>query len=284
VSTRTTFTLLSASVRGPLLATALFLAASPIGARTSADDVQARLESADFRVRVQALLLLGKAGEAGAFRALVKSLTDPSAAVRAAAAAGLATYADPAALEHLRARQEDPNPAVRKQVEAAVVALEKQQASLSAARKEARVLVKLSGVRSLDSGSSAEALGAAAQASRAALRKIPGVALLHPTEDAEQAGRDHQLPVVVLMGSLQGLLSETQGEKYVVSARVEFVVQAIPEHSIRSVLSGRASISSSAASSGNAKGKATVQEAAVGAAVDSALGRSEEALLAAANG
>lgn len=273
-----------AQTGAPLLAAASIFLAVPASGLTLTEDVQARLQSPDFRVRVQAVLLLGKTGDSAALSPLVRRLADESAAVRAAAAAGLATYADPAALTALRVCQADPHPAVRKQVAAAIATLEKQQASLTSDRKQARVLVKLSGVRSSGKASSAEALGAAAQASRAALRKIPGVALLHPTEDAERASREHQLPVIVLMGSLQGLLSETEGEQFVVSARVEFIVQAIPEHSIRSVLSGRASISGAAASASSARGKAQVVEAAVGAAVDSALGQSEEALLAAASG
>ncbi len=283
------FTLISSRRFVSLLgAGALFAAVSSsslevhAGPTGPSSELALRLASKDFRVRVQAALLLGKTGDAAALKALLGSLNDESAAVRAASAAALSTYGDPAALVALRAKKGDENPAVRRQVESTIAALESQKKLEGAERQKATVLVKLDGVKNRMPGGAPETLGVAAQASRAALRKIPGIALLHPSEDPEQAAATHHRPVIVVMGSIHDLSSEKTGEEFIVSVKIDFVVQSMPEYNIVGKLSGRASVAGDLLSTRDAVGRAKVQDAAVGAAVDSALGHSREALLAAA--
>ncbi|HSC85802.1 MAG TPA: HEAT repeat domain-containing protein [Polyangiaceae bacterium] len=243
-----------------------------------------RFASKDFRVRVQAALLLGKTADGAALPVLLNGLRDESAAVRAASAAALATLSDPAALDALRARRGDDNAAVRRQIESTIGALEKQQKAEGIERAKATLLVKLDGVKNRSSSGAPEALGAAAQATRAAFRKIPGVALLHPSEDPAAAAKTLHRPVIVVIGSLRDLSSENGSDGFVVSAKVEFVMQSMPEYNIVGKLSGRASVSGDSSSSQDVSARVRVQEAAVGAAVDSALSKSHEAILRAARG
>lgn len=245
-------------------------------------ELSVRLKSSDFRVRVQAALLLGKTSDRGALDALIQSLRDESAAVRAASAAALGTLGDPAALAALHARENDDNAAVRRQVSTTIAKLERTQKEQVAERKKARLLVKLDGMKNRVKGGAPEAVGAAAQASRDVLRRIPGVALLHPSEDPEAAGKAHDRPVLVVQGSIKDLSAENSGKEYVATANVEFVMQSLPEYAIVGKLSGHASVTGDAAADGLARSR--VQDAAVGAAVDSALARSKDALLRAAQG
>jgi hypothetical protein len=258
------------------------LAESPAKGATS--ELTTRLGSKDFRVRVQAALLLGKTSDGAALPALVNALRDESAAVRASAAAALGTFGDPEALDALRLHLEDDNAAVRRQVEASVATLDKLKKSDGADRAHATVLVKLDGVKNRGTSGAPETLGAAAHATREALRKMPGIALLHPSEDPAAAALTHKRPVIVVLGSIRDLSSENSGGDFVVSAKVEFVMQSMPEYTIVGKLSGRAQVAGDAGSTKDALGRARVQEAAVGAAVDSALSKSREALLRAARG
>lgn len=239
-----------------------------------------KLGSSDFRVRVQAALILGKTSDPAALPALVRGLTDKSAAVRAASAAALGTYGDPAAIAALETHVRDESDAVVRQVKSALASLHERSRADAVDRKKATIFVKLSGVQT-HTHAGAESLGIAGLASRGALGKMHGIALLYPSEDPEAAFRQHKRPVVVMTASIRELQSSKSNGEFVVSANVEFLMQAAPEFAIVGKISGTARASGDLASTADAGGRARVQEAALGAAVESALGKSRDALLAA---
>lgn len=235
-----------------------------------------RLRSSDFRVQVQAALLLGKTGDARALSALTDSLRDRSVAVRAAAAAALGTLGDPAALPALRRCEEDTSAAVRRRVLATISALETRQKEQLLARRRAKILVKFDHFDGRTN--SPEAMGAVAHASRLALEDMSEIAVLNPSEDPTTAARRHDRPVIVMRVSLRRLSSSSDGDDTVISANIEFLLERYPEHSIIGRLVGNASAQSLVESQ---QARAKLQEEAVFAAVSSALRQSEQALISA---
>jgi len=238
-----------------------------------------RLRSGDFRVQVQAALILGKSGDGRALKALSRALGDKSVAVRAASAAALGTLGDPAALPALKRAAGDSNRAVRRRVKVTIASLEKEKRLQVKARRSAKVLVKIGRFKTRAHGDTSEALGAAAQASRKALGRMHQVAVLNASEDPRVAAKKHNRPVVVMRANLSHLSASREGRNTVVSAKVDFVVEKYPEHSIMGRLSGNASAKSEVDSR---RARVQLQEEAVDAAVKSALSSSEKALLAAA--
>lgn len=262
---------------GLLLGTTTAAPVSAAGSEGSVERLTEKLNSSDFRMRVQAALILGKTGDARALKALAQRLKDESVAVRAAAAAALGTLGDPAALPALRRAQDDSNSAVERRIAATIDVLEQRLRDQITQRRNAKVLVKFDRFDSRDE--SAEAVGAAAQASREALSKFPLIALLNPTEDPQVASKRHDRPVIMMRASVRNLSATQEGSEMVISADVEFLVERFPGRAIMGRLSGNASVKSSVDSS---RERVKLQEEAVGAAVSSALSQSSQALLAAA--
>jgi hypothetical protein len=265
-----------------LLSGVLSLIAStstPVSAEESSgiSALTTKLSSGDFRMQVQAALILGKTGDERALHALSKGLADKSVAVRAACAAALLTLGDPAALPALRRASGDKSPAVARRVLATINDLEKRARDQTTERRIAKVLVKFDPVRTRTD--SAEAVGAAAHASRVAMGKVPDVAVLNASEDPKVAAERFKIPVVVVRTSLSKLSATKDGSSTTIEAKVEFLVEQFPSRSMVGTLSGNASVSSEVAS---AQDRIKLQEEAVGAAVASALRGSGQALLAAA--
>ena len=178
----------------------------------------------------------------------------------------------------VRRAANDSNSAVKRQVASAIEKLEHRESENKRERQSAKVLIKIGSVESADGKSRAEAIGAAAQASRKALLKIPGVALLNPTEDPTAASKRHNRPALLVQPSIRSLTSEKRGGELVASARIEFLVQRVPELSIMGKLSGNAKASSQ---DSTPAARAELEQAALDAAVDSALRESRQALMSA---
>ena len=238
----------------------------------------AKLKSNDFRMQVQAALILGKTGDERALAALTAGLKDSSVAVRAACAAALGTLGDPAAVPALRRALGDKSDAVERRLASTIASLEQRARDQIGQRRAAKVLVKFDPVRSRTD--SAEAVGATAHASRLAMDKVSQVAVLSASEDPESASKRYNRPVVVVRASLSNLEFTKDGSSTTISANVEFLVEHFPSRSMVGTLSGRASVSSEVASPTD---RAKLQEEAVSAAVNSALRGSGQALLAAAS-
>lgn len=264
-----------------LLAGALALGASttaPVAAAkdTGIESLTSKLSSGDFRMQVQAALILGKTGDARALHALSAGLTDKSVAVRAACAAALGTLGDPAALPALRRASDDKSSAVKRRILSTISGLEKRARDQIKERQVAKVLVKFDPVRARTD--SPEAVGAAAHASRLAIDGVPEVAVLNASEDPQVASKRFNRPVIVVRASLSKLSATMNGSSTTVEASVEFLVENFPSRSMVGTLSGNASVSSEV---GSASDRIKLQEEAVGAAVSSALRGSGQALLAA---
>lgn len=269
-------------LRVALAALLLSLTAPVLGEdATEVSVLTEQLASPDFRVRVQAALLLGKTNDGRAVMALTKRLADESVAVRAASAAALATLGDPVALPSLRRAEGEPNPAAKRQILAAIEKLELREREALTERRSARILVQLGAAQWSLPGSRAEAVGAATQASRRALGRMDDVALLNPTEDAGVVSKRHKRPAVHVQPAIRGLSMVARGDEMVASAEVEFLVQRVPELAIAGKLSGTASATASAVTPAE---RAALEQEALAAAVESALRTSEAALVAAAGG
>lgn len=242
------------------------------------ESLTTKLASGDFRMQVQAALILGKTGDERALRALSAGLSDKSIAVRAACAAALGTLGDPAALPALRRVSTDKSAIVQRRILATIADLEKRAREQTEERRVAKVLVKFHPVRSRTD--SAEAVGAAAHASRLALDKVPDVAVLNASEDPNVAAARFKIPVFLVRASLSKLSSTKEGSSTTILASVEFSLEEFPSRTMVGTLSGNASVSSQVAS---VEDRIKLQEEAVGAAVSSALRGSGQALLAAAS-
>ncbi|HEX2880990.1 MAG TPA: HEAT repeat domain-containing protein [Polyangiaceae bacterium] len=241
----------------------------------------------DFRIRVQAALELGKTtsrrDEARA--ALEVGLEDANAAVRAACAAALRVLGDPSALPALRRAQEDESSAVKAQITGTIAALEQKangDSGSSAGRGRGQVLVQVGQVRN---GTKREVGGLVQEFkthSKERLQSLPGVELLHEQEDADATAKRRKQPVVMLTGHLRQLDERERGGEMEYAAEVEFIIHRMPGRSIQGKVSGSARVRSGLAEVKSAKQQAELRRNVIEAAIDSAMKRATEALLAAA--
>ncbi|MBX3181107.1 MAG: HEAT repeat domain-containing protein [Polyangiaceae bacterium] len=221
---------------------------------------------ADFRVRVQAALELGKTREPEAREPLEAALGDDNAAVRGAAAAALQVLGDPQALPALKRSRKDKSEAVRRAIEGAIKGLEerREQEKRAALRVTLGTMsskVKTSGVKEHLASTSRERLSA-----------LPGVVV---------GGGDKKLPEVMVTGRVASLERTREGDVVVVRAKVEYVVHAMPGRTIRGRISGSASGRAGANEVKSKAALAQLRAEVLSAAIESAMRRAPEALLAA---
>jgi len=243
-------------------------------------------EGPDFRIRVQAALELGKATSRRdvARAALELGLEDANAAVRAACAAGLRVLGDPAALAALQRAKDDESSAVTAQIASTIAALELKANGGSAggkARNGNQVLVQVGQVRN----ATAHQVGGLVQEfrvhSKERLQALPGVELLQEEEDADATAKRRKQPVVMLTGHLRQLDQRERGGEVEYAAQVEFIIHRMPGRSIQGKVSGSARVRSGLAQVKSAKQQAELRRNVIEAAIDSAMKRAGEALLAA---
>jgi hypothetical protein len=255
------------SVLLALLLTTVASAGAPI---TTAID---RLHNAaDFRVRVQAALELGKSRDQAARVALERALGDSSVSVRAAAAAALGALGDVRSLPALQRRRGDGSGPVRSEIERALAKLTAKDQQ----RKKATLIVKIGKVHVTDQSSRGLASQLAA-ASRSKLGQLPGVLVLEEGEEAQPSSR---VPMVMVTGSLRKIGSTRDGSQIVYSARVEYILHRMPEQNIAGTVSGSARTKATPEEASNKRKDAELQLLVLEAAVESAMRRAPEALLA----
>ena len=112
-------------------------------------------------------------------------------------------------------------------------------------------------------------------------RTLPNIAVASPNDTtivARAAGQ--HVPIVLLDGSVTKLAQNVSGTNVTCQAEVEFVVRKIPDQSLRSTLAGSAAAMGSGVAS--ARGIASLQDQAIGGAVESALRNADQGLLLAA--
>jgi hypothetical protein len=257
---------------------ALSLSVVPAGAQPTSDLIQKLDQGADFRVRVQAALELGKTRGIASRLALESALDDENAAVRAAAAAGLKVMRDPSAIPALLRHEGDASAAVRSQIRSSVEALS--GGTAAPAQQKPEVLVQVGKMRSGTAATSGQMLEDAARTSRQKLRELPGVAVMEEAKEAGPQRRD--VPMVMVTGRVKQLEESREGTSVVYLASVEFVLHKMPGQSIKGVVSGSARASGSATEMGSARAIADLRRSALEAAIDSAVRRAPQALRAAA--
>lgn len=231
----------------------------------------------DFRVRVQAALQLGRGEGTSVREALEQALDDPAESVRVAAASALKTLGDVKALDALRDHRLDRSDAVRGQINGAIRVLDAKTKPV-----KARVALRIGSMKNATKIKSTTVARALETASREKFGEIPGIVVLDEAETAERVAQ-RRLPVVLVTGRIERLKASRDGESVVYSAKVEYILHRMPQQSIAATFSGSASARASLDEAQNADRAAELREAVLSAAIDSAVRRAPEALLAAAD-
>jgi HEAT repeats len=239
----------------------------------------------DFRVRVEAALILGKSKAGDARSALEKALSDPHPAVRTAGAAALRTQGDVAAIPALERHFEtEGSGAVKSQLRASIDSLRGgggggggggSGGNTNAAG--AKYVVQLGAMKNLTSVRGDQLSQVMRTAARARAASIPGAVL----NEGGQLPAGH-MPVVVLDGSLLRMSQQAQANGRVgFSAQVEFALRKVPEHTLKASLTGAATSIGTATSLTNASRVSALQDQAVEGAVESAMKNADMGLSAA---
>jgi hypothetical protein len=255
-----------------------------------AQDVQSAMsdisESSDFRLRVSAALVLGRAKPPGARQKLERALGDPHPMVRIAAAAGLAALGDPAAIPVLerRAREEQMVGVKTKMQEAATQLRPPPTAAPASAPKHlghAKYVLEI-GTMSNNSGIVDDRCsGVMADATKRELEG-KGQLVLGPEDNVLRAqAKQKNLPTYRIEGSL-AKLSQVQSAdgSFMMQARVEFSVVKVPQQTLQGTLSGAASTQGSSSALANASSMQMLRQQVIGGAVESAMQNADRRLLA----
>jgi hypothetical protein len=277
--------------RSFVLVLALAFAPGSAGAQPTGDLIIRLEDGADFRVRVQAALELGKTRGAAPREALENALDDENAAVRAAAAAGLKVMRDPLAIPALRRHESDASPAVRAQIKTTLESLQlpggtasaQGQSASSSGASRPDVIVQFGKIRSSSSATSSGWLEDVARTSKQKLRELPGVAVMDAEKDeGRPATTSSRVPTIMVTGRVKQLEQSREGTNVVYLASIEFVLHKMPGQTLKGVVSGSARASGSLQEMTTAGAIADLRKTAIEAAIDSAIRRAPQALRAAA--
>ena len=232
----------------------------------------------DYRLRVAAALSLGSSRSPGARLALERALADVEPAVRAAASAALGAQGNAAALPALRAALgKETTVSVRAQIESTLAKL-----GGAAQAVKPRYLIALGKIENKSGASGAEVVTAFRTESKTRIARVPGVEMAPEGADLVTVGKSKNLPAFTVDASLTAL-AKAQGPGGVsYSARVEYVIRRMPDHTLKGTMSGNAK---ALAELSEIRGKAELTQLqidAVAGAIDSALKGATPALEAAA--
>jgi len=219
------------------LVTMLVAAAMMLGTTSALGDEAALIKElqtgSDYRVRVTAALGLGKLKSASARAALEKALSDSNAAVRASAAAALASMGDAAAAGALKsaiAREKDAS--IKAQMETALQKIQKPKI-------QAKYLVKLGKVENKSSVSQDSLTKLLKTHSEKQMGAVAGVEVV--TEgDLAATAKSRNLPAFLLDGALKELAEDKSKDGVGVSAKVEYVIRKIPDQALKGSMTGSA--------------------------------------------
>ncbi|MDB4992601.1 MAG: hypothetical protein JWM74_33 [Myxococcaceae bacterium] len=261
---------------------ALICATASISPAQDANTAKRDLSSADdFRVRVEAALVLGKSRGPEARGALEKALSDPHPAVRAASAAALRAQGDVAAIPALeRHFASEGSGAVKSQIRTSIDSLRGGGGGNGSNTGNAagpKYVVQLGAMKNLTNVRGDQLSQVMRSAARQRAASIPGAVL---NEGGEMpAGH---VPVVVLDGSLLRMSQQSQSNGNVAfSAQVEFSLRKVPEHTLKASLTGAATSIGTATSLTTASRVNALQDQAVNGAVESAMRNADMGLSAA---
>jgi hypothetical protein len=137
-------------------------------------------DDANYKVRVQAALVLGRLGDAGAVVCLTRALGDQNKTVRAMSAQALGQVGDATALEALRSlAKRDPDPFVRAQTEKALALL----SSTTGASKRPKMYLNFGPFTGGVKSAAADSIKIVHDTLLTELGKLPIVTLTPPTAD-----------------------------------------------------------------------------------------------------
>ena len=233
-------------------------------------------ESPDFRVRVQAALRLGRAGNPSARAELEKGLRDPHPAVRVACAVGLGNIGDPASIPPLESAMKGETFAnVKTSMKENIDKLKGRAAGGGGGETSlgsAQYVVQLGQMRNA-SGVRADDLDQIMrQTARSKAGSLKGAVIVDSSESSVvQKASAKKIPVLLLDGNLTKLTQTTSRDgAIIISAKVDMSIRKVPQQTLKGTVSGNAS-----GSDGNGKSTpdaiAQLQNRVVGGAVESAI-------------
>lgn len=242
-------------------------------------------ESADFRVRVQAALRLGRTGGAASRADLEAGLRDAHPAVRVACAVALGTIGDAGAVPALQhAMRTESFPSAKTSMKDAIDKLRAGggggaasagssgggSADPAAGVEKAKYVVQLGAMRNT-TGQRADLDTIMRSAARAKAGSIKGAVILdNPDAAVLRRAGERKIPVLLVDGSLTRLSQSTGKDGgLIVSAQVDLSIRRVPQQTLKGMVSGNASASDDARN--NNKGITELQNRAVGGAVESAM-------------
>jgi hypothetical protein len=218
--------------RSCLLALLLVAATARAASDVKVDELcRAVLEDSNYKVRVQAALVLGKLGDPRAVQPLIKALGDQNKTVRGIAASALGQLGDASAVEPLRAlirRESDPFP--RGQAEKAI-------ASLSAAgagggvKRGAKIYVNFGAFVGGVKSAGPEASKILHEAMSRELGKLPIVTLTLSPADQHNFGKSG-MSGFYIDGNITRLEDSSAGSGSETSCDVKVMVARWPQKSI----------------------------------------------------
>jgi len=245
-------------------------------------------ESSDFRVRVNAALVLGRSGGRGAREALEHALGDAHPAVRIAAATALGYLGDPIALAALERRLPgEPSPGVAAQIHSSIERLRRGAAPVRAVADPSprvlaqgvRYVVRLGTMRNGTGVRGDELRLVLLDSARARARALRDAAVVEGDASLLRQAADRRLPVVTLDANLTQLVESRVAGSLQVQARVEFTVRR--DQTLRGTLSGSATTFGSGPTISDPS-RRQIEDDAVDGAVQSALRGADQGLMIAA--
>lgn len=250
--------------------------------------MQELAHSNDFRVRVNAAVLIGRAHPSGALEALERALDDGHPTVRVAAAEALGVLGDPSALPPLGRRlASEPSASVRAQIRASIAQLRGGGAPTDAIADDAsarpaadvRCVLAIGTMRNATGVRGEELRRVLAEAARNRARVLRGIALAHDGAASLRQAAARHVPIITLDGNVTQLTEARVGGSLQVHASVEFTVRR--DQTLRGTVSGAATTFGSGPAISD-EGHRRLQDDAIDGAVESALRGAEQRLIVAA--
>ncbi len=235
-------------------------------------------ESADFRVRVQAALRLGRSG-ASSRADLENGLRDAHPAVRVACAAGLGNIGDPASIPALERAWKSESSATVKTAMRDTIDKLKNASNVKSANPDqptslagARYVVQLGSMKNISGVRADDLDGVMRQAARAKAGSIKGAVVVDGSDPSVlKKATEKRIPVLQVDGNLTKLTQVTGTDGgIVISAKVDMSIRKLPQQTLKGTVSGNASASNGTRASD--QGIFDLQNRVVGGAVESAMG------------
>jgi len=171
------------------------------------------LKADDFRVRLAAALIIGRTKPPDGLQLLEKALSDPHPAVRAAAAAALGSYGDPAAVPALQQHLEtEGTQSVRAQLERSIASLRGGgSGGPHASQAGTKYIVQLGSMRNLSGVRGSELGQVLRSAARDRAASVAGAVVAADPQAAAKRGIEEHVPVLVLDGTVVRMAQQPQG-------------------------------------------------------------------------